>query len=67
MQLATIQKLPFRSAPSWRRRSKRINFVSELIADIDGVDIHFIHEIEAPRTPCDHSSRAASPGSMIER
>src|SRR5215204_7235396 len=45
VQLATIQKLAkyWATAYDWRKAEAKLNALPQFIAEIDGLDIHFIH------------------------
>src|SRR3954451_18067193 len=69
VQLATIQAIAryWQTEYDWRKCEARLNAVPQFLAEIDGVDIHFVHvrskhEDALPRIVCH-----GWPGSFIEQ
>jgi hypothetical protein len=52
--LVTVQKLAkyWATEYDWRKVEAKLNALPQFITEIDGLDIHFIHVVEASRTRC---------------
>jgi pimeloyl-ACP methyl ester carboxylesterase len=69
VQLATIQKLAryWATEYDWRKMEARLNALSNFIAEIDGLDIHFIHVRSKHDNALPMIVTHGWPGSIIEQ
>src|SRR5712691_10704997 len=68
VQLATIQELAryWEADYDWRKAEAKVNALSQLTTEIDGVDIHFIHVKSAHENALPLIMTHGWPGSIIE-